>query len=220
MLTSSDVLTDASNSMTEPNGFEFTAADFDAHVLKDFEKLMFDDDGFSDVTLELKDGKTLFAHRNILSSRCPRLKDILADSRKKNPQEKRATIPIDTPYPLFQHILRFIYSGELPQEYDDTEALALMKIADEYGLDELKEYCGSQIQTITAQNVFSYLRLAEEHKLDRLQDSCIKYILADFDAVYDRKAFLELPCETLLALTRRANSNSPTPITEFQRPLI
>ena len=103
----------------------------------DFGRLLTDKE-FSDIEIHCDD-KVLPCHRNFLAARSPVFKAMLqADMKEK--QSKKIVIEDFNPRTV-AHMLKFMYTGYI--SVDDMEDLTidLLRAADFYELDGLKEMC-------------------------------------------------------------------------------
>ncbi|VAI26041.1 BTB/POZ and MATH domain-containing protein 2-like [Triticum dicoccoides] len=130
-----------------------------------------------DVTFSV--GDQLFsAHRYVLAARSPVFKAELFGQMKETTME---CIKIEDMEPaIFEPLLHFIYTDNLPNNCDVDQNVALQHLlvaADRYGLDRLKAICEEKLcQKIDVQTVATTLALAEQHHTVQLKNACLRYL--------------------------------------------
>jgi speckle-type POZ protein len=69
---------------------------------------------------------------------------------------------------IFEHLLRFIYGGELPEDIGAV-SVKLYEAAHYYQIDELKEFCKKELpamlKTENAEEMFHWAHVYDEHEL-------------------------------------------------------
>ena len=65
---------------------------------------MYDNNQFSDICIETKDGKTINAHKIVLCSRCPLFRAMFSHSFKESSQD---TIKLDYAYDVVKMLVQF-----------------------------------------------------------------------------------------------------------------
>lgn len=109
------------------------------------------------------------AHKPILIARSAYFQNLFKSGMKESVSKE---IKIEESPVLFNELLRFVYSGQPPENLRKI-AIELLPLADRYGLDELKELCASALQQeVTEDNVIDILLLAETLHLPELVRYC------------------------------------------------
>ena len=106
-------------------------------LMKDFEEL-FESRKHSDVTFNVGDSE-FRAHKTILIARCP-----VFAAMFDHPTTEKFSGVIDIPDIIphvFQELLRYIYTGQVPLMRMDEVAVELFAAADKYLLEKLKQEC-------------------------------------------------------------------------------
>ena len=127
----------------------------------------------ADVTLVVK-GEDIGAHRVILKARSTYFRAMFNSQMKESLSQ---TVEIHDVKPqVFRGLLRFLYTGQLPENFGDI-ALDLLTVADKYGVDSLKKLCASRLcDNLDDNNVIDAILVAERHNCDFLVDQARVYI--------------------------------------------
>lgn len=128
---------------------------------------------FSDFKIIAK-GKEFKVHRNILSLASPvfaTMFEIDLDEKKLN----CATVDCDPE--IFQHLLEFIYSGKLPENFADV-AIKLYEVAHLYQIESLVKYCVGYVlsKEINEENALDIYEFAVKFRIDDLFDRSWAFI--------------------------------------------
>ena len=84
----------------------------------------------------------------------------------------------DIDAPTFKAVLKFIYCGDFPEDFESSAALYL-PVADRYGIQELKEKSARALERgLTTQNVIQRLILAHLHHCSSLKEKCFHFVQA------------------------------------------
>ena len=137
---------------------------------------MFDNDQFSDVVIETKEGQKINAHKIVLCCRCSPFRAMFSHSFKESNQH---TVKLDYPYDVVKMLVQFLYSGtvEIDSVMPET-AMECLQLADQYTLEKLKTLCGCILQkSLDIDNVVDVYIFAKFHGARNLQLSCIDYFL-------------------------------------------
>lgn len=131
----------------------------------------------SDVTFEIE-GKEIKAHRGILASRSKYFEAMFSGNFSESNQ---ATIPIaDVDAEIFQKMLEYIYSGNLPENALEI-AHKLLPLGDKYELDDLVNDCEKlMIPNVILDNFVEYLIIAGFHLRSALKSSVFAFIQDNF----------------------------------------
>ena len=160
---------------------------------------MLHEDILTDITINAADG-SVRAHRAILATRSPVFRSMFShDLREK----ELSTVDIsDMSLDACRAFLSYIY-GDVRGEEFLANRLALLRAADKYDIDDLREACHeSLLEDIDTGNVLERLQTAHLYRLPRLKGGCLRF-LVDFRKVYemhdDLDAFLQTADRDLVA---------------------
>lgn len=160
---------------------------------------MLHEDILTDITINAADG-SVRAHRAILATRSPVFRSMFShDLREK----ELSTVDIsDMTLDSCRAFLSYIY-GDVRGEEFLANRLALLRAADKYDIDDLREACHeSLLEDIDTGNVLERLQTAHLYRLPRLKGGCLRF-LVDFRKVYemhdDLNAFLQTADRDLVA---------------------
>lgn len=161
---------------------------------------------FSDIVLEMNDGKKLKAHRNILAARSPIFFEMLASDAKKNNFEIEIK---DVDYEIMKEILSFMYTGKIRNIRQ--EAISILIAANKFALHTLSSRCQEILsENVHAENAFEILLLADSCKAKKLKARAIDVIMDNLSK-YDDAQFQTLShpllVEVLSSLSRKQNPN-------------
>ena len=128
-----------------------------------------------------------YAHRNILSVRCPTLEALAEDCSPGTP------IPIkDVDPDMFRMLLRFIYGGEVPgTEVLKSEGRSIIRAADEYGCTGLKLAAEAELASagITTENAAHLILFADGMNCALLKETAMDYFVKNAQAVMESDGF-------------------------------
>ena len=139
-----------------------------------------------------KDGEernlhSFYAHRNILSVRCPTLASLAEDCPDGSP------IPITEADPdIFRMLLRFVYAGEVPDQIDLAEkSKNIIRVADRFGCTGLKLVAEAQLASdgITTVNAAELILFADGTNCAMLKEAAMDYFVKNAQAVMASKGF-------------------------------
>ena len=120
---------------------------------------LLDDPEDADVTLHVR-GQEIKAHKAILTARSDHFRSVFKSGMKESISKE---IELDDDPTIFKELLRFLYSGLLPENLDQI-AMDLLPIADKYAVEELKRSCDLAIRrNLSAKNIVQVMRLAEDY---------------------------------------------------------
>ena len=144
----------------------------------------------SDVTLVVKDGKELQAHRSVLSRASSFFEKLLNSDMKEN---NEGVIRLEMIFESeMADILEFIYTGSV-QISTQENAENLVELADYLLLSNLKAFAGKYLEEhITTANCISIYHLAGKYLCQGLIASCRKFIHSNFSSVAESDGFLNL----------------------------
>mmetsp|Transcript_35701 Transcript_35701/g.83574 ORF Transcript_35701/g.83574 Transcript_35701/m.83574 type:complete len:506 (+) Transcript_35701:364-1881(+) len=141
----------------------------------------------SDVTF-IVEGKPVYAHK-LLCMRCSYFRAMF-EGQMREAQQKTITIP-NISHRVFLTLLEYLYTDEVEISLD--MAMDLFVAADQFGVERLKRLCEKKILvSINIDNAATILQAANMHIADGLRQSCMDFILRNFDAVSKTAAFEEM----------------------------
>jgi len=145
------------------------------------------DQKLSDVTFVVE-GKPVYAHK-LLCVRCSYFRAMF-EGQMREAQQKTVTIN-SVSHRTFLALLEYLYTDEIEISLD--LAMDLFVAADQFGVERLKRLCEKKILTsINVDSVATILQAANVHMADGLRQSCMDFILRNFDAVSKTPAFEEM----------------------------
>jgi hypothetical protein len=137
----------------------------------------------SDVTF-LVEGKPIYAHR-MLCMRCPYFSQMFENQTSEN-----ITIT-SVSHRAFLALLEYLYTDRVEVSLDT--AMDLFVAADQFGVERLKRICEKKILvSINIDTAATVLQAANAHTAHGLRQSCMDFILRNFDAVSKTPAFEEM----------------------------
>lgn len=137
----------------------------DRYNLKQYQSIL-NDPTFSDFTFTVQD-KEFKVHKAILAGSSEVMRKLFTTDLLESNQGqcKVADIEADT----FQHLLTFIYTGQIPVNMDGI-SIKLLEAAHYYGISDLVEICKQNLQyKITAENVFEIFEFATIYDLEEVK---------------------------------------------------
>jgi hypothetical protein len=167
-------------------------------VCSDMLKLLDDTDN-ADVLFDIAQGNdsngqaetqtphTFYAHRNILSVRCPALAELAEDCDPDTP------IPIgDVQVGVFKMLLRYVYGGEVPsKDVIEDKAKDVIRAADKYGLTGLKLAAEAEVAAavITTENAAELILFADATNCALLKEMAMEFFVKYSQAVMASEGF-------------------------------
>lgn len=139
-------------------------------------RIMFMQPEFGDITIAV-DGKTLRAHKDILSGRCP----VFAAMFSQEWQEQKTQVVTikDFDFETVFSMIEYIYYGGDDDAYDDTvDIFELLNAAHMYQLDHLKSKCEQQLCTsLHKENVVNYIAISDTFDLPKLKIEALAFLM-------------------------------------------
>jgi len=125
---------------------------------------------FSDVYFLVGNNK-FRAHKLVLSARVPYFKRFFLSGTEES-QSGRIEIK-DVNVDCFYHVLKFIYSGELPGDLD-RHTPEYLSIADKYEIEDLRLACSEHLKKLICPiNVVQLMIMAEMYACPDLKKACL-----------------------------------------------
>jgi len=144
---------------------------------------------FCDFTFIVQ-GKQLYAHRVILSSRCEYFK-LLFDSQMKEATEGIIHVP-DISYECFVVFLLFLYTDRT--ELTGDNVVDLLALANQYNVPRLTQLCEQHIvSNMDNTNVCNLYQIADLYQADQLKLYCKSFIKKEYNTVRQTDDFTNLP---------------------------
>lgn len=129
----------------------------------------------SDCVIEC-DHQEFMVHKFVLMAHSDVFRAMFSHKTTKESVESRIQIADSAPT-VVQHMLTYIYSGNVPDDIADDQVSALIEISEKYQLEPLKIICQDKlIMRLTLTNVCAMLNLADIHNADLLMDACIPLV--------------------------------------------
>nr|VZI41691.1 unnamed protein product [Spirometra erinaceieuropaei] len=156
---------------------------------------------FKDLSIEVKDGTILNAHRIILAARIPSLRAALSGALgKDNSILKWPTVPLN----LANSLLQYVYTGQL--EVTQANAMAIVMFAKMMRLSNLENW-GVQfmINRVNLENLATTWDFAKSIRMESLMETCINLMQAQFTSFVSSDLFVRLPADTVLTLLQNDN---------------
>ena len=150
---------------------------------------MLESEQLSDITLKV-DKQNFRAHKIILSARSPVFAAMFQHEMLEKVQNKVTIDDIDCK--VFQELLRYIYTGKVPN-FKDT-VFELLPAADMYQLDKLKIMCEVYLyNNLTNENIADVLVLADAHCSTKLKTKAVEFINTNSKEVIVTEGYKILP---------------------------
>nr|VZI47834.1 unnamed protein product [Spirometra erinaceieuropaei] len=156
---------------------------------------------FKDLTIEVKDGAILNAHRIILAARIPSLRAALSGALGKDKSVlKWPTVPLN----LANSLLQYVYTGQL--EMTQANAMGIVMFAKMMRLSDLENW-GVQFMSnrVNLDSLATTWDFARSSNIGSLMETCINLMQAQFRSFVSSDLFVRLPADTVLTLLRNDN---------------
>lgn len=131
---------------------------------------------FSDVTFLVgEDSRPFYAHKVVVSLLSQKFRAMLSGGMRESTQPE-IRVP-EVSWEIFSCVMDFLYTANLDlppgRECDVGFLVELLRTADEYMLDDVKEVCADKLcDIVTEENVADLLREAETRQVGQLQTFC------------------------------------------------
>lgn len=170
-------------------------------------KKLIDNPIFSDIKISVG-GRTIFAHRAILSCQCEKFAAMLSMDMKE--AIDREILVTDWSYEAFFALVTYIYTGRLPAE-PNCGMDEMLGLADSYSFDSLKTLCERiLINSLEVDNCCHLLKVSDRYNAKDLKRNSLSFLLKSFDLIVSTEAFEELSAspQLLMEVTKAAANNS------------
>jgi len=142
----------------------------------------------SDITFIVQ-GKPIHAHKVVMCARSEYFRGMFAHGMKEA-HASEIIIP-DTRYETFLALVEFLYTDK--DEVDLDGALELLRLANMYGVPRLSALIEMQVaKHIDVETVCAVFQEADTYSCRDLRDTCLRFLLNNFDAVSKTSSFLDL----------------------------
>lgn len=164
---------------------------------------------FSDIVLEIGSDIELPAHRFILATRSPLLKQLL-EGQKETRLPQRQTLTISPSFgssELFVKLINWIYTAEVYLTDDYLESIDLALLAHKYGLEDLKARCEDHLLAISDEHNLLGMLVAAYRSQTVFSSDFLEMTIHCFVESFDRVSLLfenveERLCEQKGLVTR------------------
>jgi len=136
---------------------------------------------FADIVFLVED-KAIYGHKVILSLLSERFRAMFSNGFMES--SKREIVIHDYSHAVFSMMVEYLYTGECPNIHlaqEDSSKLELvvelMKLADQYMLDHLKQICETMLQDVVSNDSVDYLlQIADQTNAYQLSSICRHFI--------------------------------------------
>jgi len=155
-------------------------ADTKSEQLKEMFKIALNDEECGPDFTFIVNGTEIKAHTLILNARWQHFK-LLMGSGMKEAQTKQLIVDDVSPE-LFKIMLEYIYSDSVNISPED--AIELLKLADRFGLNRLKQMCDFLIESAfdfkDLSSILGLLQVADIHQVPNLKNICLYILVFEF----------------------------------------
>ncbi|BHF85503.1 hypothetical protein SprV_1002867000 [Sparganum proliferum] len=156
---------------------------------------------FKDLTIEVKDGAILNAHRIILAARIPSLRAALSGALgKDNSVLKWPTVPLS----LANLLIKYVYTGQL--EIMQANVRDIVLLARMLNLPVLEDWVVQFMTSrVNLENLATTWDFAKSLGMGPLMESCTNLMQAQFKNFVSTDLFVCLPADTVLTFLQNDN---------------
>jgi len=177
-----------------------------AHVGTDLSSLLTEDQEFTDVVFQCRDGEVR-AHKAILAARSPQFRAMF--TRFREAFETTIHLP-EMDSATMRTLTEFIYTGHA--HLTRRSVVDVLVAADMYGLTELKQRCECFLwDYIDIDNVANLHQLATLHHADQLRIVCENFFARNFSKITHSPAFTALSADARASLFAIAGPHQKSP---------
>ncbi|BHF85289.1 hypothetical protein SprV_1002845200 [Sparganum proliferum] len=151
-----------------------------------------------DLTIEVKHGAILNAHRIILAARIPSLRAALSGALgKDNSVLKWPTVPLN----IANSLIQYVYTGQL--EVTQANAIGIVMFAKVMKLSDLENWgVRFMANRVNLENLATTWDFARSSNMGPLMETCINLMRAQFMNFVSTDLFVRLPADIVLTLLR------------------
>ncbi|KAL7013121.1 hypothetical protein ACKWTF_015203 [Chironomus riparius] len=147
------------------------------NIITDLRNLLQTDEIFKDLKVVI-DGREFPVHKILIAARSPTLAEIL----RNNPEVENLNL-IDISVDIFEIILKFLYTDELPGD-DGTNFLHLFAAAGKLKIEELKKYSGTQlINQVDGNNALDILKMSNKYQQMELKHKSFDVLKKEYPKI-------------------------------------
>ena len=145
---------------------------------------------FSDVVIHCN-GTIFPCHQIILATRSSVFRAMLS-AEMLEAQTKRIDIKDSRPE-IVGEMLRFIYTGDIPDERLSEMATDLLRVADMYQLDFLRKMCEANLcSSLKVDNSIEYLVLGDMYHAPKLKKKALELVAMNMKKIVDTDVYKDL----------------------------
>ena len=176
-----------------------------AGLSNDLQSLVNNPASFPDVNFVVE-GKKIPAHRGILCARSLHFRAMFTSEMAESQSGAEILMP-NWSAEAFTEMLEYVYSSRV--NFDSKIHLELLALADQLGIQGLKEECEIRLMyEIENANVCELLIIADRYSALNLSQKCLGHVLDNFDEVSKSLEFEQLPAQLLVEIARAGNRTS------------
>jgi len=137
------------------------------------------------------DEKVFPSHQVVLAARSPVFKAMI-QAEMKEKQDKKIVIE-DTDPSTVAEMLNFIYTGDISPDGMEEMTKDLLRVADKYQLDDLKEMCEEKlVSNISVENSIEGLVLGDSHNASKLKKIALNLVAKNMKKIVDTDVYKDL----------------------------
>nr|VZI49068.1 unnamed protein product [Spirometra erinaceieuropaei] len=154
-----------------------------------------------DLTIEVKNGDVLYAHRIILAARIPSLRAALSGSLGEGNSILRwPTMPLR----LASSLVQYVYTGQV--ELSQVNVSGMVTLARMLKMPDLENWGTSfMIKWVNVENLASAWDFAKSLNICPLMQACVNLMATQFNSFVSSNLFVRLPADTVISLLRIDN---------------
>nr|VZI18569.1 unnamed protein product [Spirometra erinaceieuropaei] len=154
-----------------------------------------------DLTIEVKDGALLHAHRIILAARIPSLRASLSGPHGEDiPVLKWPSVPLS----LATSLVHYAYTGQV--EMTQASVKGIFYLARLFKLSVLENWAAQfMANTVNSENLATTWDFARSLNVRLLLEACVDQMRKSFESFIYSDLFVRLPADTVLTLLRSDN---------------
>jgi len=148
------------------------------------------DKEFSDIEIHC-DEKVFPSHQSILAARSPVFKAMIQNEMMEK-QNKKIFIKDVKPRTVAE-MLNFMYTGDISVDEMEEISCDLLRVADMYELDDLKEMCEEKLVcNLSVENSIESLVLGDSHNASKLKKMALDLVTKNMKKIVDTDVYKDL----------------------------